>query len=69
MGTDYYLKKLYQDMQLRSYSEHTQDVYGRAVRKFLNFSRKPVEKLNEQDVRVYTLHLMDSGLSKRSINT
>lgn len=56
-------------MQLRSYSEHTQDVYGRAVRKFLNFSRKPVEKLNEQDVRAYTLHLMESSLSKCSINT
>ncbi len=69
MGTNYYLEKLYQDMRLRSYSEHTQDVYGRAVRKFLNFSRKPVEKLNEQDVRAYTLHLMESSLSKCSINT
>lgn len=34
MGTNYYLEKLYQDMRLRSYSEHTQDVYGRAVRNF-----------------------------------
>ncbi len=69
MDANYYLRKLYQDMQLRAYSEHTQDVYGRAVRKFLNFSRKPVETLDEKDVRNYTLHLMSGSLSKSSINT
>ena len=69
MGENYYLEKLYQDMQLRAYSEHTQGVYGRAVRNFLNYSRKPAESLNEQDVRNYTLHLMNSSLSKGSINT
>lgn len=69
MNANYYMEKLYQDMQLRGYSEHTQDVYGRAVRNFLNFSRKPAESLNEQDVRNYTLHLMNGDLSKGSINT
>ena len=69
MGTNYYLEKLYQDMRLRSYSEHTQDVYGRAVRNFLNFSGKPAETLNEEDVRNYTLYLMSGNLSKGSINT
>lgn len=69
MGTNYYLEKLYQDMQLRAYSEHTQDVYGRAVRSFLGFSGKSAESLNEQDVRSYVLHLMNSSLSKGSINT
>ncbi len=69
MDTNYYLRKLYQDMQLRAYSEHTQEVYGRAVREFLNFSRKSVEMLDEQDVRNYTLHLMNGSLRKSSINT
>lgn len=69
MGTNYYLEKLYQDMRLRAYSEHTQDVYGRAVRNFLSFSGKSAESLNEQDVRSYVLHLMNSSLSKGSINT
>ncbi len=69
MRANYYMEKLYQDMQLRSYSEHTQDVYGRAVRKFLNYSRKPVEMLDEHDVRKYVLYLMDGNLSKGSINT
>ncbi len=69
MSTNHYLEKLYQDMQLRSYSDHTQEVYGRAVQGFLTFSGKPAEALDEQDVRNYTLHLMKGKLSKSSINT
>lgn len=69
MDTNYYLKKLYQDMQLRAYSKHTQDVYGMVVRKFLNYSRKSVEMLDEHDVRKYVLFLMQGNLSKNSINT
>ena len=69
MHTNHYLEKLYQDMQLRSYSDHTQNVYGRAVRDFLVFSGKPADELNEQDVRNYILHLMRGALSKSSINT
>lgn len=69
MDANYYLEQLYQDMRLRAYSDHTQDVYGRAVRCFLNFSGKSVEALNEQDVRNYVLHLMGGSLSKGSINT
>ncbi len=69
MSTNGYLEKLYQDMQLRAYSDHTQEIYGRAVRGFLTFSGKSAEMLNEQDVRNYVLHLMKGKLSKRSINT
>ena len=69
MQANYYMEKLYQDMQLRGYSEHTQDIYGRAVRKFLNYKRKAVEALDERDVREYVLQLMEGGLSKSSINT
>ena len=69
MKTNDYMKKLYQDMQLRGYTEHTQEVYGRVVGKFLNYSGKSVEALDEHDVRNYVLHLMNSDLSKSSINT
>lgn len=58
MYANYYMEKLYQDMQLQGYSEHTQGVYGRVVRDFLNFSRKPAESLNEQNVRNYMLVLL-----------
>lgn len=69
MRTNYYLEKLYQDMQLRGYAEHTQEVYGMAVRKFLNYSGKSAEGLDEHDVRDYALHLMEGNLSKGSVNT
>ncbi len=69
MSENYYLRKLYEDMQLRNYSEHTQRVYGRVVREFLSCTGKSVEVLDEQDVRNYVLHLMGSGLSKRTINS
>ena len=69
MKTNYYMEKLYQDMRLRGYAEHTQDVYGRAVGKFLNYIRKPAEVLDEHDVRNYVLYLMDGNLNKGSINT
>ncbi len=69
MSINHYLEKLYQDMLLRSSSDHTQEVYGRAVRGFLTFSGKAPEALNEQDVRNYTLQLMKGKLSKSSINT
>ena len=49
-------------MWLRAYLEHTQDVYGRAVRRFQNFSGKPAETLSEQNVRNYVLHLINSSL-------
>ncbi len=69
MVENYYLRKMYEDMQLRSYSENTQRVCGRVVREFLSCTGKDVEVLDEQDVRNYVLHLMRSGLSKRTINS
>ncbi len=69
MVENYYLRKMYEDMQLRSYSEHTQRAYGRVVRDFLSCAAKDVEVLDEQDVRNYVLSLMRSWLSKRTINS
>jgi len=69
MSENDYLRKLYEDMQLRNYSEHTQLAYGRAVREFLNRTGKAVEVLDEQDVRNYVMHLMGSGLSTSTINS
>jgi len=38
------------------------------VREFLSYTCKDVKVLDEHDVRNYVLHLMKSGLSKRTIN-
>ena len=69
MDREKYLKRLDQDMVLRSYSRHTRKVYGREVKNFLAFSGKPVQELTEEDVRNYVLHLMAGSLSKETINT
>ena len=69
MDWEKYLKRLDQDMVLRSYSRHTRKVYGREVKNFLAFSGKAVEELTEEDVRNYVLHLMAGSLSKETINT
>ncbi len=68
MDREKYLKRLDQDMVLRSYSRHTRKVYGREVKNFLAFSGKPVQELTEEDVRNYVLHLMAGSLSKETIN-
>ncbi len=69
MVENYYLRKLYEDMELRSYAKHTQLIYGRVVREFLSYTGKDVKVLDEHDVRNYVLHLMKNGLSKRTINS
>lgn len=62
MDWEKYLKRLDQDMALRSYSRHTREVYRREAKNFLVFSGKPVEELTEEDVRRYVLHLMAGSL-------
>ena len=69
MDREKYLKRLDQDMVLRSYSQHTRKVYRREAKNFLAFSGKPVQELTEEDVRNYVLHLMAGSLSKETINT
>lgn len=68
MDWEKYLKRLDQDMVLRSYSLHTRKVYGREVKNFLTFSGKAVQELTEEDVRNYVLQMAGS-LSKETINT
>ena len=63
------LNRLKLDLQMRGLSENTQDAYIRYVGKFLKFSDKPVDELDENDARVYLIHLMREGvLSTGSIN-
>ena len=69
MDRDKYLSRLDQDLALRSYSVHTRKVYCREARNFLTYSGKAAEDLTEEDVRLYVLHLMGSGLSKNTINS
>lgn len=53
-----YLKRLETDMRLRGLSTHTQDSYRIHVTKFLEHVKRPVEELNETDVREFLIHLI-----------
>ena len=57
MQNKHYLKRLDADMRLRGLSAHTRDSYRIHVTKFLEYTRRPVEELDESDVRDFLMHL------------
>ena len=50
------LQKLTEDIRIRGLSSKTEKSYCNSVDAFLRFCNKPVEELNEQDVRQVTIH-------------
>ena len=69
MDTEDYLGRLQNDMELRNLAKSTRHSYFSCVRKFLEFSSKPLEETNEEDVRAFILHLRnDLKLEPRTVN-
>lgn len=58
MQNKQYLQHLSVDMKLRGLSTHTQDSYRIHVTKFLEYVKRPVEELDETDVREFLIHLI-----------
>jgi site-specific recombinase XerD len=58
MQNKQYLRRLMVDMKLRGLSMHTQDSYRIHVTKFLEHVKRPVEELDETDVREFLIHLI-----------
>ena len=48
--------RMIEDMQLRGFSERTQDAYVRAVRQLAEHCDKSPDKINEEELRKYFLH-------------
>jgi len=64
------LQRLKADIQLRGLSKHTHESYTRYVRKFLKFCNRPIEELDEMDVRQFLGGLVvENRLSPKTINT
>src|ERR1700690_2490728 len=59
----------FEDMQLRSLSERTQDSYVRAVRQFLEYCHKPAEQVGQEEFRQYCLYLKNIRHVSRSTCT
>jgi integrase/recombinase XerD len=49
-------KRMIQDMQLRGYSERTQEMYVRAVRQLCKHYKKSPDLITEEELRDYFLH-------------
>jgi len=63
------IEKMGKDFRLRGLSESTFKNYTRNVKKFLNFCNRPIEELDENDVRRFLEHLIaGKKLKPRSVN-
>lgn len=63
------LEKMAEDIQLLNMSENTMRNYTRNVRSFLAFVQRPLEELDEIDVRNYIKHLINEReLMPKSVN-
>jgi len=64
------LEKMKEDICLRGLSENTLKQYVDNARLFLEFTNKPVQGLDEQDIRTYLNYLISTKkLSPSSVNT
>lgn len=53
------LAKLDEDLKLAGYAKRSRQSYVRAVRQLMNFWSRPLEEIEEQQVREYWLHCKD----------
>jgi site-specific recombinase XerD len=51
-------QRLIDDLQLRNLSPHTQEAYVRAVAKLAQHFRKSPDRLGQEDIRAYLVHLV-----------
>jgi site-specific recombinase XerD len=58
-----------EDMQLRGYSARTQEAYARAVRQLAEHYRRNPDKLTEEELRKYFLHLANEKKWARASTT
>jgi len=64
------LQRMKADLQLRGFSRHTFDSYLTHARIFLEYCNRPVEELNEIDVRQFLGHLIvEKKLSPSTVNS
>jgi len=64
------LKRLKQDIRLRGHSQNTMDEYVHRIRKFMIYSNRPLQELDEADVKNFLLYLIEErNLKKSSVNT
>jgi integrase/recombinase XerD len=61
-------EKMRQDLQLRGRSVLTEETYLRHMTTFVRYFGVSPDKLNEEQIREYQLHLINKGLAPQSVN-
>ena len=62
------MKPLETELKLRGFSQRTIDTYLYINKKFLNFINKPVNFINENDIKSYLAHLIsDKQMTNSSV--
>ena len=62
------LEKLRTELTIQGKSPRTIDAYLIHAKQFQDFIKKPLDKLNEDDIKLYLSHLMQHKIKPRSIN-
>ena len=62
-------QRMIEDLQLRSLSERTQEMYVRAVRQLAEHSHKSPDRITEGELRDYFLYLKNVKHYSRSAST
>lgn len=63
------IQKMWEDFRLRGLSESTFRNYTQNVKQFLEFCNRPIEELDETDVRKYLSHLItERRLAPKTVN-
>jgi len=62
------LKKLETELKIRGFSPKTINAYVSHNKRFLEFCKKDVEQVDENDVKAYMAHLMDKGQKPASVS-
>jgi site-specific recombinase XerD len=70
MNKEQVLRRMSDDIQLRGLAKNTLDSYTLNARLFLDYCNRPVEQLNEQDIRKFQFHLInDKKVAPQTVNT
>ena len=62
-------QRMIEDMQLRGYSARTQEAYARAVRQVAEHYHRSPDKVTEEELRKYFLHLANEKKWARARTT
>ena len=69
MTQDQAIEKMWRDFRLRNMAESTYKNYTRNVKHFIAFCNRPIDELNEEDIRDFLEHLITvKKLAPRTVN-